>query len=229
MKDIHVLIVEDDAMVAEINKKYTEAVEGYVVDGLVFNGSEAIEQIQQLKPDVVILDNYLPETNGLEILQALRSQDKPIDIIMITAADDVQTVKKAVRQGVVAYITKPFKFERYRAVLEAYRDNRLRIKEKERFNQEEIDELIAVGSGRTNQEAGDMPKNFNSQTRDLIINFLVGQSEASSAEQVAATVGVSRVTARRYLEYMLEQGQVVRSMDYLTVGRPVHRFKLKRI
>lgn len=229
MKDIHVLIVEDDAMVAEINKKYTEAVEGYVVDGLIFNGSEAIAQIQQCKPDVVILDNYLPETNGLEILHALRSQDKPIDIIMITAADDVQTVKKAVRQGVVAYITKPFKFERYRAVLEAYRDNRLKIKEKERFNQEEIDELIAVGSGRTNQETGDMPKNFNSQTRDLIINFLVGQSEAASAEQVAATVGVSRVTARRYLEYMLEQGQVVRSMDYLTVGRPVHRFKLKRI
>lgn len=229
MKDIHVLIVEDDAMVAEINKKYTEAVEGYVVDGLVFNGSEAIAQIQQRKPDVVILDNYLPETNGLEILHALRSQDKPIDIIMITAADDVQTVKKAVRQGVVAYITKPFKFERYRAVLEAYRDNRLKIKEKERFNQEEIDELIAVGSGRINQETDDMPKNFNSQTRDLIINFLVGQSEAASAEQVAATVGVSRVTARRYLEYMLEQGQVVRSMDYLTVGRPVHRFKLKRI
>lgn len=229
MKDIHVLIVEDDAMVAEINKKYTEAVEGYVVDGLVFNGSEAIAQIERLKPDVVILDNYLPETTGLEILQALRSQDKPIDIIMITAADDVQTVKKAVRQGVVAYITKPFKFDRYRAVLEAYRDNRLRIKEKERFNQDEIDEMIAVGSGRTNQEPGDMPKNFNSQTRDLIINFLVGQSEASSAEQVAATVGVSRVTARRYLEYMLEQGQVVRSLDYLTVGRPVHRFKLKRI
>lgn len=229
MKDIHVLIVEDDAMVAEINKKYTEAVEGYVVDGLVFNGSEAIAQIERLKPDVVILDNFLPETTGLEILQALRSQDKPIDIIMITAADDVQTVKKAVRQGVVAYITKPFKFDRYRAVLEAYRDNRLRIKEKERFNQDEIDEMIAVGSGRTNQEPGDMPKNFNSQTRDLIINFLVGQSEASSAEQVAATVGVSRVTARRYLEYMLEQGQVVRSLDYLTVGRPVHRFKLKRI
>lgn len=229
MKDIHVLIVEDDAMVAEINKKYTEAVEGYVVDGLVFNGSEAIAQIERLKPDVVILDNYLPETTGLEILQALRSQDKPIDIIMITAADDVQTVKKAVRQGVIAYITKPFKFDRYRAVLEAYRDNRLRIKEKERFNQDEIDEMIAVGSGRTNQEPGDMPKNFNSQTRDLIINFLVGQSEASSAEQVAATVGVSRVTARRYLEYMLEQGQVVRSLDYLTVGRPVHRFKLKRI
>jgi len=74
-----------------------------------------------------------------------------------------------------------------------------------------------------------MPKNFNSQTRDLIVNFLVSQDEAASAEQVAATVGVSRVTARRYLEYMLDQGQVVRTMDYLTVGRPVHRFKLKRI
>lgn len=229
MKKIHVLIIEDDRMVAEINKKYTEAVEGYVVVGLVHNGHEVIEQVNKLKPDVIILDNYLPETNGLEILHALRYLDKPIDVIMITAADDAQTVQKALRQGVVAYITKPFKFERYRAVLEAYRENCFRINEKERFDQGEIDDIIAVGSGRINQEHGDMPKNFNSQTRDLIINFLVGQTEAASAEQVAATVGVSRVTARRYLEYMLEQGQVVRTMDYLTVGRPVHRFKLKRI
>lgn len=229
MRNIHVLIIEDDEMVADINKKYTEAVEGYRVVGLVYNGNEAVEQINKIRPDVVILDNYLPEINGVDILHALRSQDEPIDVIMITAADDVPTVKKAIRQGVVAYITKPFKFERYRAVLEAYRDNRFKVKEKERFNQDEIDELIAVGSGRTIQEPDDMPKNFNSQTRDLIINFLVGQDEAVSAEQVAATVGVSRVTARRYLEYMLEQGQVVRTLDYLTVGRPVHRFKLKRI
>lgn len=228
MDDIRVLIVEDDPMVAEINRKYTEAVKGFAVVKIVRKGDEALEQVPRIRPDLIILDNYLPEKTGLEILNVLRRDEWPIDVIMITAADDAHTVTRAFRQGIVAYITKPFTFERYRSVLEAYRDFRFQTGKKKRLGQAEIDSLAARGSGRLNLELSKMPKNYNSQTRDLIINFLVGQHSAQSAEEIAVKAGLSRVTARRYLEYLVEQGQVRRTLDYLAVGRPVHRFHMQK-
>lgn len=228
MDDIRVIIVEDDPMVAEINRKYTEAVKGFAVVKMVRRGDEALEQVPRIRPDLVILDNYLPEKNGLEILNVLRRDEYPIDVIMITAADDAHTVTRAFRQGIIAYITKPFTFERYRSVLEAYRDFRFQTGKKKRLGQAEIDSLAARGSGRMNVELSKMPKNYNSQTRDLIINFLVGQHSAQSAEEIAVKAGLSRVTARRYLEYLVEQGQVRRTLDYLAVGRPVHRFHMQK-
>lgn len=228
MDDIRVLIVEDDPMVAEINRKYTEAVKGFAVVKMVRKGDEALEQVPRIRPDLIILDNYLPEKTGLEILNVLRRDEWPIDVIMITAADDAHTVTRAFRQGIVAYITKPFTFERYRSVLEAYRDFRFQTGKKKTLGQAEIDSLAARGSGRLNLELSKMPKNYNSQTRDLIINFLVGQHSAQSAEEIAVKAGLSRVTARRYLEYLVEQGQVRRTLDYLAVGRPVHRFHMQK-
>jgi two-component system response regulator DctR len=195
---------------------------------MVRRGDEALEQVSRIRPDLVILDNYLPEKTGLEILNVLRRDEYPIDVIMITAADDAHTVTRAFRQGIVAYITKPFTFERYRSVLEAYRDFRFQTGKKKRLGQAEIDSLAARGSGRMNVELSKMPKNYNSQTRDLIINFLVGQHSAQSAEEIAVKAGLSRVTARRYLEYLVEQGQVRRTLDYLAVGRPVHRFHMQK-
>lgn len=228
MDDIRVIIVEDDPMVAEINRKYTEAVKGFAVVRMVRRGDEALEQVSRIRPDLIILDNYLPEKTGLEILNVLRRDEWPIDVIMITAADDAHTVTRAFRQGIVSYITKPFTFERYRSVLEAYRDFRFQTGKKKRLGQAEIDSLAARGSGRLNLEMSKMPKNYNSQTRDLIINFLVGQQSAQSAEEIAVKAGLSRVTARRYLEYLVEQGQVRRTLDYLAVGRPVHRFHMQK-
>ena len=226
--NIRVLIVEDDPMVADINKKYTQAVANYTVVGLVRNGGEALAAIEKLQPDLIILDNYLPEQSGLDILTDLRRQDKPVDIIMITAADDTATVSKAVRHGVVAYITKPFKFQRYRAVLEAYRDLRLELGKKKSLDQEAIDRLTRMGASKSATEQEELPKTFQSQTKDLIMKYLVEQPHPQSAEQIALSAGISRVTARRYLELMVEQGQVERTLDYLTVGRPVHRFVLKK-
>ena len=229
MNTIRVLIVEDDPMVADINKKYTEAIEGYVVTGIACTGSEALAQIDKVGPDLVILDIYLPDMNGVDILAALRRGEKQLDVIMITAADDKATVSKVIRHGVVAYITKPFKFARYRAVLEAFRNLRLELGQKKHLAQEDIDRLTAMGLGRMEQEHEELPKNYHAQTKSLIVHFLIDQPHSQSAEQVAASVGISRVTARRYLEYLVEQGKVERTLDYLTVGRPIHRFRLKKI
>ncbi|WP_040682996.1 response regulator [Thermosinus carboxydivorans] len=222
--DIRVLIVEDDPMVAEINKKFTEAVTGFTVVGVVKDGAAALAFVAQKSVDLIILDNYLPEKTGVEVLAELRRRDQPVDVIMVTAADDSKTVSRILRQGVVGYIAKPFKFERYRAVLEAYRSFREKTLKKTNLAQEDIDEMFSVRQRSAGPD--DIPKNFSQQTMNLIIDFLANQTAPLSAEEIAAGVGISRVTARRYLEYFVDLGRVQRTMEYLTVGRPVHRFKL---
>jgi two-component system response regulator DctR len=222
MDEIKVLVVEDDPMVAEINKNFTEAVEGFSVAAVAKNGFEAMNLLARRSFDLVVLDIYLPEKNGLEVLAEIRRQERPIDVIMITAADDSTTITTALRHGVVAYIAKPFKFERYRSVLEAYRNFRQKSQKRKTLEQQDIDGLFMSNQNSVTEA---IPKNYNVQTLASILDYMSVQNTYQSAEEIAAGVGLSRVTARRYLEYLVEKGQVQRVMEYLSVGRPVHRFK----
>ncbi len=225
VENIRVLIVEDDPMVADINKNYTEAVKGFSVVGVAKTGKEAIALLNSKRPDLLLLDIYLPESSGVELLSRLRKEDRPVDVIMITAADDSATVAKVLRQGVIAYIAKPFKFDRYRAVLEGYRKFRQKIQQKSNLEQEEIDNFLAI---RGTRDERDMPKNIQNQTLTLIVDYLLNQQQPLSAEEVAAGVGISRATTRRYLEYLENQNEVEMELDYISVGRPIHRFRLAR-
>ena len=220
---LRVLIVEDDPMVADINKRFTEAVSGFKVIGTARNGQQALAFIEQKPVDLMILDIFLPEKSGLEILQELRSKSYPVDVMMITAADDSETVSKVLRCGVIYYIAKPFKFERFRSVLESYRTFRQKTMHKASLNQQDIDSLLTLRPLNAREK---IPKNLSTHTMNLIVQYLVAQTAGLSADEIAAGVGLSRVTVRRYMEYLLEQGKVVKVMDYLTLGRPLHRFKL---
>ena len=220
---VRVLIVEDDPMVAAINKQFTEATDGFCVAGIAKNGDEALTFLDRHQVDLIILDLFLPGKSGLVVLQEIRQQKKPVDVIMITAADDVETVSNVLRQGVVAYIEKPFKFDRFQAVLASYYEFWLKLKQKKTLEQKDIDEIRTVPSKRA---AVELPKNFNQQTMLLILQYLMERGEDLSADEVAAGVGLSRTTARRYLEYCQEEGKVERVMSYLAVGRPIQRFRL---
>jgi len=223
MENIKVLIVDDDPMVADINKNYTEAVEGFCVIGIAKNGKDAIDQMNTRDIDLVILDIYLPEINGVDVLSLIRREEKNIDVIMITAADDSVTVSRVLRQGVVAYITKPFKFDRYRLVLENYRRHKQTIQQKSNLEQSDIDIMLATP---VHVEKQVTPKNFHVQTLTLITNYLLSCREPISAEELASGVGISRVTCRRYLEYLVNEGQLQMDLCYISVGRPIHRFTL---
>ncbi|MCC5465697.1 response regulator [Pelosinus baikalensis] len=223
MKKIKVLIVEDDPMVAEINKNYTEAVEGFCVNCVTKNGKDALEKINTMNIDLVILDIYLPEINGVDLLSLIRREDKNIDVIMITAADDSDTVSRVLRQGVIAYITKPFKFDRYRFILENYRRQKQTILQKTNLEQSDIDNMLAVA---VHNEKKVMPKNLHTQTLTMITNYLLACKEPISAEELSSGVGISRVTCRRYLEYLVDKGQLQMDLSYISVGRPIHRFTL---
>ena len=220
---VRVLVVEDDPMVAAINKQFTEAIDGFSVAAIAKNGDEALAFLERCEVDLIVLDLYLPGKNGLIVLQEIRQQKKPVDVIMITAADDVETVSHALRQGVVAYIEKPFKFERFKAAMESYYDFWLKLREKKTLGQKDIDGIRAFAAKRDEAE---LPKNFNQQTMILILRYLAEHGGELSADEVASGVGLSRTTARRYLEYFQAEGKVERVMSYLAVGRPIHRFRL---
>lgn len=223
MREFRVLIVEDDPMVADINKKFTEAVPGFVVAGIARNGRDALSLLEKEKPDLLILDMYMPEVDGIGVLSLLRKSEIPVDVIMVTAAGDTDTVARIMRQGVIDYIVKPFKFERYRAALESYLDFRKKLSHKSTLSQSDLDSMLSVKT----ESQQDTPKNFHVQTMNSIADFMLAHTDALSADEVAAGTGVSRVTARRYLEYLVTQGRLQMLLDYVSVGRPVHRFKVK--
>lgn len=224
MKQFRVLIAEDDPMVADINKKFTEAVPGFIVAGIARNGHEALLLLEKEKPDLLILDVYMPDVDGISVLSLLRKTEIPVDVIMVTAAGDTATVARIMRQGVIDYIVKPFKFERYRAALESYSDFRRKLSYNSTLSQADLDVMLSVKP----ESQQDTPKNFHVQTMNTVSDYMLAHNEALSADEVAAGTGVSRVTARRYLEYLVTQGRLQMLLDYVAVGRPVHRFTVKR-
>lgn len=220
---IRVLIVEDDSMVAEINKRYTEKTGGFQVVGVATTGEEAVEAVRSLNPHLVLLDVYLPRGNGLEVLRTIRTADIAADVILITAAQDAASVEQALRYGAVDYIIKPFDFQRLAGTLNAYRERHRRLAEGERLGQTEIDRLVKgvpAGGG----EFG-LPKGLDRYTLDQVQNCLSTRGGAVSAQEVAAALGLSRVTVRRYLEYLVEAGKATAELEYVPVGRPVKRYR----
>ena len=223
MKNITTLIIEDDPMVLEVNRQYIEAVAGFEIIGLAENSKEGIEIIEVKKPQLTILDIYLPDKDGLSTLEEIRQRKMATDVIMVTAARDVDTIKAVFRYGAVDYIVKPFKFERIKSALESYLRMYQSLHSKSTLDQEEIDKLT---KGAVNSEGDELPKGLTEYTLKQILLFLSKASKAYSAEEVAEGVGLARVTARRYLEFLVENDRVKLEQQYGSVGRPVNKYSL---
>ncbi|TLS36578.1 response regulator [Pseudalkalibacillus caeni] len=225
---ITVLLIEDDPMVQEVNRQFVERVNGFKVIDKADNGKEGMKKIKELKPDLVLLDVFMPTKDGLEVLYQIRKGQLSTDVIAITAASDSETIKTMLQNGAVDYIVKPFKFERIKKALENYRDFRGNLSNKETLSQEQIDQMLMKTTGNQRvEEKIDLPKGLNNSTLKQIKEYISRQSIAQSAEDVAEGIGIARVTARRYLEYLKETGQIELSVQYGTVGRPVNRYMRK--
>lgn len=221
-----VLLIEDDPMVQEVNRQMIEQVDGFTVIGLAGNGEEGLRLIDELHPDLAMIDIYMPQLDGLETLKQIRARGHEVDIIAITAASDIETVRRVLQNGAFDYIVKPFKFERLKQALENYRTFRRSLAEKESLTQVKLDALRRAAE----QPAGpssELPKGLNEVTLEKVIAYLRGHRFPVSAEEVAEGVGIARVTARRYLEYLEKTGKVVLDVQYGGVGRPVNRYHLK--
>lgn len=223
---IGLVIVEDDPMVLEVNRQYIEAVGGFKILGVADHAAEALRLVNELKPQLLILDIFLPDRKGSEVLQEIRQLGLPTDVIMVTAARDVETIQQGFRYGAVDYIVKPFRFERIKSALESYRNMYHRLQKKEALNQAEIDDM-GLGQVKINEEEV-LPKGLTETTLKQVLLLLLKCKQSCSAEEVAAGVGLARVTARRYLEYLEKTGKVELELQYGSVGRPINRYRIRQ-
>lgn len=221
-----VLLIEDDPMVQEVNRQFVERVEGFTVTGIAANGREGLELLKKLKPDLVIMDIFMPLLDGIETLHEIRSGAYPVDVIIISAAKDMSTIQETLRNGAVDYIIKPFKFERMKQALEKYKVFRSNFKEQRTITQSELDQIIVGRQLSTQIDQDNLPKGLNALTLKQVIYFLMEQQASLSADEVADQVGIARVTARRYLEFLEKTGKLTRDVQYGGIGRPINRYRL---
>ncbi|MCO4851930.1 response regulator [Bacillus vallismortis] len=222
-KEWKVLLIEDDPMVQEVNKDFITTVKGFKVCATAGNGEEGIKLIKEKKPDLVILDVYMPKKDGIKTLQEIRKQKLEVDIIVVSAAKDKETISLMLQNGATDYILKPFKLERMRQALEKYKQYKQKIDAHDTLSQEQLDAILNIPQ----QAVQDLPKGLNHFTMNEVTAFLKRQTASLSAEEVAKALGIARVTARRYLDYLEKTGAIQLDVQYGGVGRPVNRYVFK--
>ena len=221
---IRVLVVDDDFMVARIHIGFVDRVDGFEVVGVAHSGAEAAEAVARLRPDLLLLDLYLPDRFGLDLLADLRSGPHPCDAIVITAAKEGEAVRSAVRLGVSDYLLKPFGFPDLEERLRRYAAQRHLLDRTEVRGQEDVDRAF-VGPARAPGPAAVLPKGMSAETARLVEDALRGADTAVSATEVAEAVGLSRVSARRYLEHLVTTGRADVRLRYGSTGRPERRYR----
>lgn len=222
---IEVLLIEDDPMVRQVNTQFLQQIEGISIVGVAGNGIEGMEQIHKLQPDLVLMDLFMPKQDGIETLRQIREAGLSIDVITVTAANDMKTIEKILQLGAYDYIMKPFTFERMKQTIDRYLQYKSVFKKHEEFNQNELDALIHPTRVQGHYRDA-LPKGLNGATLDKIIRWIGDQDELVTAVEVASGVGMARVTARRYLDYLEKQNQVEIDIQYGGVGRPVNKYRL---
>ena len=215
---IEVLIVDDDFMVARIHTGFVERTPGFTVTGTARTGAEALEAAARLQPDLVLLDVYLPDVSGLDLMGDLREAAPEVDVLVISAAREADTVRRALRGGIVHYLMKPFSYDDLRVRLEHYQQAYAAMAG-EQADQADVDRVFSVT--RTDRR---LPKGFSAETLRLVEDTLRRETADVSAAEAASLLGISRVSARRYLEHLADAGKVEVSLRYGEVGRPERRY-----
>ncbi|WP_203300049.1 response regulator [Marinobacter sediminum] len=227
MTTIRLLIIEDDRKIAEIQRRFVERLDDVELCGIAHTLADARDLIDVLSPDLILLDVYFPDGNGLDLLRELRASDSASDVILITAAKEVDTLRSALRGGVFDYILKPLVFERLEDAVNRYRDHLNRLSGLDQVAQKEVDALLPRSGGdEGHAETADtdrLPKGIDGITLDKIREVLTTGDEWS-AEEVGAAMGASRTTARRYLEFLVGRGEAAAEVSYGNVGRPERRY-----
>lgn len=228
MNQINVFIVEDDPMVKEINKRFLEKIDGFKVIDDASSIKEAKIKIKKCRANLVLLDVFLPDGKGIELLKWIRLEEINLDTILITADKCKASVDEAFKYGAIDYLIKPFKFERFREALINYKNRFFELKNVEDINQEHIDQYI-LNINVEEQEEKELCKGLNIKTYNKIIDFMkLKGNEKLTAEEIANGSGLARVTARRYLEKMVEESKVEIYQEYGKIGRPTNYYKVKK-
>ncbi|AOR24334.1 response regulator [Clostridium taeniosporum] len=217
---IKVLIVEDDPMVALINKTYLEKIQGIKIFGPAIYEKEIIDIIEKEEIDLILLDVFLPEKSGIEILKSLRSKKYIQDVIMITAANSVEELKMSYAYGVVDYLIKPFEFKRFEEAINKYKMKKNILSKKVKVNQEQLDSIFVNTANEVL-----LPKGLNKRTLDKIISFLKeSDNKVWTLREISYELSISNVTIKKYMDYLESINSVWVEMNMGNIGRPEMKY-----
>lgn len=232
MKPIRTLVIDDDQEIAGVHTGFLLAYGGFDVVGVANSGAEALEMVRELKPELILLDIHLPDMSGIEVLRATRNlPGDPVDVIAITAARELETVRAAMAGGVLHYLVKPFNSKVLRHRLDDYVRHRASIDEHISasagpLDQDRIDRLLKAATAGTPSEtkpaepAVSLPKGLSQPTLQAVVGALRSADTGASASEVAGQLGLARVSARRYLEFLVTRGSARIVPKYGAAGRP---------
>ena len=215
-----VLIIEDDPMVAMIHKEYFKRKEHNFGISHVKSLEDAKKFIENNEIDLIVLDNYLTDGQGIDFLPEL----KGFPIIMITAANDIQTVEAALSNGVVDYLVKPFTYERFAQAIDKVQDY-VKLLSKEKINQDLIDDYL--NSGRVEEEEDNLPKGLSRITLKKVLEAIKQHNSGFTTQQIADKLDISRITIRKYLNHLVNINILSEDAEYYTSGRPVSVFTVE--
>ncbi|BBG58572.1 MULTISPECIES: two-component response regulator DpiA [Providencia] len=225
MVKIKILIVEDELLLAEMHAEYIKTYPACDKVWLAGNLAEARRMIEYMKPDLILLDNYLPDGKGIDLVHELLHERNSADIVFTTAASDMETVSEAIRLGVFDYLVKPIAYERLGQTLDRYIQRKAVVQGKQRTSQSQIDDMFnTYARGEMKEE---LPTGIDGLTLDKVLALFASSDTEYTAESIAETIKLSRTTARRYLEYCLAQGKIEAEIEYGKVGRPQRIYRGK--
>lgn len=218
---IKVLVIDDDFMVAKVHSGFVNSEPGFSVVAVAYSAKDALKAVAALTPDLVLLDIHLPDMNGLDLLHQLREIQPELDVIVISAAREMDTVRRALRGGIIHYLMKPFSREDLRERLEHYQKTYHRSEAKgQELEQSDVNRLFGLSA----QNRRPLPKGCSIETMALVEAIVKQAKEPISATETAEQLGTSRVSARRYLEYLADEDLALVNLKYGGVGRPERRY-----
>ncbi|MDI7244351.1 two-component response regulator DpiA [Providencia rettgeri] len=225
MIKIKILIVEDELLLAEMHSEYIKAYPACEKVWLAGNLAEARKMIEYMKPDLILLDNYLPDGKGIDLVHELIQERNNADIVFTTAASDMDTVSEAIRLGVFDYLVKPIAYERLGQTLDRYIQRKSVVQDNSKTNQSKIDDMFnTYARGESKEE---LPTGIDIITLEKILALFTEPDVQYTAESIAEAIKLSRTTARRYLEYCLAKDKIEAEIEYGKVGRPQRIYRAK--
>ncbi len=225
---IKTVIVEDDLMVAEINSQFAQKTQGIQIAATFHNGNDALKFLSETHVDLLLLDLYMPGFSGLELLRELRRNGNDVDVIMITAANDTESIREALKLGITDYLIKPFKYERFAQALDKYLLKHKFMENGTSFTQADLDKLLHTNQVSDKAKEIELQKGLQRKTLERILDCLKEhKGEYLTSEFISSSVNLSQVTSRRYLNYLVETDTVKSRIDYSTGGRPCVEYMIE--
>ena len=226
------VIVDDDPMVMEINRQYMERISDVRVVACCRSGSEALRFLNKYNADIILIDMFMPQMTGLDLLRELRSKGNSSDVIMVTADNSLKSIKEAMSLGITDYLIKPFEFGRFKTAVEKCIARRTltagNYSTDSSLSQEDIDRLIQGDRAHKANAPTVLDKGIQANTLEVLIQCLsYAKEDSMDCEALAKASGLSKVTVRRYMNYLIENDQAESITDYCTGGRPAIRYRIK--